>query len=46
MKFISAKTRAEVIERMGFDWYKIVKVEGGYMLFETRGAYQTWRAQK
>ena len=45
-KFVVAKNKAEVTERFGFDWYRIVRVEGGYLLFETRAAYDTWRKQK
>lgn len=45
-KFVVAKNKAEVAERCGYDWYKVVKVTGGYLLFETRAAYDTWRKQK
>lgn len=46
MKFIASKTKAEAIERMGRDWAKIVKVDGGYMFFNTLTEYKTWRDQK
>lgn len=46
MKFTAKKTSADVVEAFGFDWYKIVKVDGGYMLFESREEYETWRRQK
>ena len=46
MKFTTKKTRAEVVEAFGSDWHKIVKVDGGYMLFEAHGEYETWRRQK
>ena len=44
--FVQAKTRAEAIEAKGRDWAKIVKVEGGYMFFDTIDAWKTWKAQK
>ena len=43
VKTIAAKTRAEAIERMGHDWYKIVKVEGGYKFFEYANDYTIWK---
>ena len=46
MIFLNVKTKSEVTERKGKDWYKIVKVDGGYMLFETRIEYETWKKQK
>jgi hypothetical protein len=45
-KFVHVETKAEVYERIGRDWYKIVKVDGGYAAFETRQDYETWRKQK
>ena len=46
MIFVDAKTRQEVTDRKGFDWAKIVKVEGGYALFETLTDYKVWKGQK
>jgi len=45
-KFVESKTRAEAIERMGRDWAKIVKVEGGYYFFDTLSEYEIWKNQK
>lgn len=44
-KFVQCKTKADVIEKYGHDWFKIIKVDGGYMLFDTRQDYQTWIKQ-
>ena len=30
----------------GFDYAKVVKVEGGWLLFETLIEYYTWKKQK
>lgn len=46
IKFVTAKTKTDVTSQYGFDWAKIVKVDGGYMLFDTITAYKTWVAQK
>lgn len=49
MKFVpyaECKTKAELNQRMGFDWAKIVRVDGGWMLFDTIQAWKTWRNQK
>ncbi len=46
MKFIPCKTRKEFIAAAGFDWYKIVKVDGGYIGFNSVNEYKTWRNQK
>lgn len=46
MKFIHCKTKREFTEAAGFDWYKIIKVEGGYTGFNSRQEYQTWKNQK
>ena len=31
MKFAQKTSRQDVVDAYGFDWYKIVKVDGGYM---------------
>lgn len=46
MKFIARKTKAEFQQAAGFDWAKIVKVDGGYIGFSTIQEYETWRKQK
>ena len=46
MKFVQCKTKREFIEACGFDWVKIVKVEGGYIGFSTIDKYKTWKGQK
>ena len=46
MKVIHCKSRSEFVEAAGFDWAKIVKVEGGYIGFESMAEYKTWKAQK
>jgi len=45
-KFVEAKTKAEAKQSAGFDWSKIVKVSGGYMMFETMDEYKTWKNQR
>ena len=45
-KFVDAKNRAELAERVGRDWARVVKVEGGYMVFDTLDDYRTWKGQK
>lgn len=45
MKFIHCKTRQQFTDAAGFDWAKIVKVDGGYMGFNTIEEYKTWKAQ-
>jgi hypothetical protein len=43
--FTEAKTRREAAR--AYPWYvRIVKVDGGYMVFESEADYQTWRRQK
>ena len=46
MKFAQKTSRQDVVEAYGFDWYKIVKVDGGYMLFESQQEYKAWKNQK
>ena len=46
MKFAQKTTRKDVIEAYGFDWYKILKVDGGYMLFESVQEYKMWKKQR
>ena len=45
-KFVQKAKKSDVTEAYGFDWYKIVKVEGGYMLFNSVNDYKTWKLQK
>lgn len=45
-KFVKAKTKAEAQQIAGFDWSKIVKVCGGYMMFPTMAEYKTWKNQR
>ena len=44
--FYPCKYRWEAVQAKGFDWYKIVKVEGGYRFFETALQYNIWKAQR
>jgi hypothetical protein len=44
--FVVCKTHAEAIDAKGSDWAKIVKVDGGYMFFESMADYKTWKNQK
>ena len=44
-RFVEAKTRREA-ERKVTLAAKIVKVTGGYMVFDTHAEYETWRQQK
>ena len=46
MKFIACKTKAEFTQAAGFDWAKIVKVDGGYIGFGSLREYETWKNQK
>lgn len=46
MKLIYCKSKADFIESAGRDWYKIVKVDGGYIGFDNRTEYNVWRKQK
>ena len=46
MKFIQKTSGEDAIEAYGFDWYKIIKVDGGYMLFESPQEYKVWKNQK
>ena len=49
MRFVSeqsARTRKEAFQIVGFDWYKVVKVSGGWMFFNDANEYNTWRNQK
>jgi len=44
-EFFEAKTRKEATHKA--PWAaKIVKVEGGYMAFESTEGYETWKRQK
>ena len=45
IKYVNGKTRKQVKEEYP-DHVKIVKVEGGYAVFETWDDYETWRNQK
>ena len=45
-KVVEAKTKAEAQQIAGFDWSKIVKVCGGYMMFGTTADYKTWKNQR
>lgn len=43
--FVQCKTRKQAADEC--PWAsKIVKVEGGYMCFESISDYETWQAQK
>lgn len=46
MKFIACKSKRDFADAAGFDWAKIVKVEGGYIGFNSVAEYKTWKAQK
>ena len=46
MKFVACKSRQQFIAAAGADWYRIVKVDGGYMGFANVSEYKTWQAQK
>ena len=44
-QFVEAKTKKEALAKC--PWAEvIVKVEGGYMCFESRQDYETWKRQK
>ena len=44
-QFVEAKTKKEA--QVKCPWAEvIVKVEGGYMCFESRQDYETWKRQK
>ena len=45
-KFVQKAKKSDVTEAYGFDWFKIVKVKGGYMLFNDVDDYKVWKAQK
>ena len=45
IKFINDKTRKEVVKEYP-DHVKIVKVTGGYAVFETWTDYENWKNQK
>ena len=45
IKYANGKTRKQVKEEYP-DHAKIVKVDGGYAIFETWDEYYTWRNQK
>ena len=45
MTFVQASTRAKVV-RDHAGAAKIVKVDGGYMVFETLDEYERWQAQQ
>ena len=44
-KFVQKAKKSDVIEAFGFDWYKIVKVDGGFMLFSDANDYKIWKSQ-
>lgn len=43
IKFVKAETWTDVVERFGVDWYKIVKVDGCWVLFNDRKEYEAWK---
>ena len=45
-KFVQKAKKSDVIEAYGFDWFKIVKVDGGFMLFSDANDYKLWKNQK
>lgn len=45
-KFVQKAKKSDVIEAYGFDWYKIVRVDGGFMLFSDANDYNLWKNQK
>jgi hypothetical protein len=45
MTFVQASTRAKVVRDHAGE-AKIVKVDGGYMVFETLDEYDAWMAQR
>jgi hypothetical protein len=44
--FCHCKSRKQFIAAKGHDWAKIIKVEGGYMGFETLTDYKVWKNQR
>lgn len=46
MKIVHCNTKSEFIEAAGFDWYKIKKVDGGYIGFNSKQEFDTWKNQK
>jgi len=46
MKFIQTESREEAKKQAPPSAEKIVKVDGGYMAFETISEYENWKNQK
>lgn len=46
MKFVDAKDKKEVVKKIGYTPEKIVKIEGGYAVFDTITEYETWKKQR
>ena len=46
MKFIHCQTRGEFFEAAGRDWVKVIKVDGGYIGFNSMQEFKTWSNQK
>lgn len=44
--FVEAKTRKEAEKKINHHVSKLVKVEGGYIGFETMTDYETWKRSK
>ena len=44
-QFIETKSRKEAVKEMAWA-EKVVKVDGGYMCFESEDDYKIWRNQK
>ena len=42
MKHVKARTKAEAEERIGRDWFKMVRYAGEYIGFDTREEYHKW----
>ena len=45
-KFVQKAKKSDVTEAYGFDWFKIVKVEGGYLLFSDANDYKIQKTKK
>jgi hypothetical protein len=45
-KFTEAKTKREAEQNIGTDFAKMVKVDGGYLAFQTMADYRIWKGQK
>lgn len=46
MIFVQAESKKEATSQKGFDWAKIVKVDGGYAFFESITEFKIWKNQK